>query len=768
MPINSNQPQSSDVEIMPSRKELTIAEVVSQSDGEYDDNSQDFDILLNAVKQTDLVSALSDKNADFTVFAPTDEAFLKLSRFFGYTGNDESAVIDVINKEFAKLNQTELDNGASNSEAFKLRDVILYHLVEGTKPLAEIKSLTGEQRILESVLFDTSPGVSDPESINFGLRYIDGNIEDASPNLVDPKIVVELADLPASNGVIHGIDRVLFPFYLLLTPPATIADVLAESGRGFDTDNQDFDILNQLLRTAEMREVFADPDANLTLFAPTDAAFIKLDNLLSGYEADFEDPSSPAESRESSAYVEFVNFLSMIEQMKGSLPSGSTGNVVARLQDVLKYHVSAGTQTAEDIQSATAPINTLLEGATIRSEDGKLVDQSPDFADPQLQTGKTDITASNGVIQTIDNLLLPQLLPSAPPGAAPPAAPPLAPEPASELTIAEIVAQSGGEFDDNNQDFDILLNALKDAGLTQAVADPTADLTVFAPTDAAFIQLANDFGVEGNDEGKALDAIVAELTELGNGQPIPILQEVLKYHVSAGAKTLAEIKESPSVSTLLDGISITPDGDKLVDQDPNFGPPGFQSELTDIAASNGIIQAIDSVLLPRTFPKNDIPKEEHKDCGSGLPKKAPEKQPSEGNDDILGERKDDLPKVGQAADSIIGNGQPEVPQGDNKDDLLFGGTKTGMMGNDGASKEILSGPMNGSSMFDRWEGGEPLFRNDGFDLGKTTSGISDGSRLNSFDGMQSKAASAMMGRPEILAETAGIPMTNSNAENIFV
>ncbi|NJN30552.1 MAG: hypothetical protein HC824_09065, partial [Synechococcales cyanobacterium RM1_1_8] len=42
-----------------SNTNLTIAEIVAQSGGEYDENNQDFDILLNAVKQTDLIGTLS-------------------------------------------------------------------------------------------------------------------------------------------------------------------------------------------------------------------------------------------------------------------------------------------------------------------------------------------------------------------------------------------------------------------------------------------------------------------------------------------------------------------------------------------------------------------------------------------------------------------------------------------------------------------------------------------------------------------------------------
>lgn len=78
-----------------------------------------------------------------------------------------------------------------------------------------------------------------------------------------------------------------------------------------------------------------------------------------------------------------------------------------------------------------------------------------------------------------------------------------------------------------------------------------------APTDAAFIQLANDLGFEGSDETGAFDAIVAALTELGGGDPIPVLQDVLKYHVSAGAKTAEEINNAGTVTTLLDGATFT-------------------------------------------------------------------------------------------------------------------------------------------------------------------------------------------------------------------
>ncbi|MBT8081689.1 MAG: fasciclin domain-containing protein, partial [Gammaproteobacteria bacterium] len=98
-------------------------------------------------------------------------------------------------------------------------------------------------------------------------------------------------------------------------------------------------------------------------------------------------------------------------------------------------------------------------------------------------------------------------------------------------TITGIVAASGGEFDDNERDFDILLNAVIAADLAGALDNPDADLTVFAPNDRSFMRLARNLGYKGGNEGKAYDFIVAALTDLSGGDPIPLLKNILLYHV---------------------------------------------------------------------------------------------------------------------------------------------------------------------------------------------------------------------------------------------
>ena len=176
----------------------------------------------------------------------------------------------------------------------------------------------------------------------------------------------------------------------------------------------------------------------------------------------------------------------------------------------------------------------------------------------------------------------------------------------NQPTIACIVSQSGNEFDDNNQDFDILLEALETADLVGAVDDANASLTVFAPTDAAFIELAQDFGYQGADEGEAFAEIVNALTELGEGDPVPLLQDILLYHVSEGAKQQTQIIEQQKVDTLLEGASFTVKDDELIDNEPDLDNPNFISDLANIEAANGTIQGIDGVLIPIDIPGNEM------------------------------------------------------------------------------------------------------------------------------------------------------------------
>ena len=175
-------------------------------------------------------------------------------------------------------------------------------------------------------------------------------------------------------------------------------------------------------------------------------------------------------------------------------------------------------------------------------------------------------------------------------------------------TITEIVATSGGqgEFDRNYYDYDLLLNAVLAANLQDALADPDADLTLFAPNDLAFIRLARDLGYQGWKEEEAFNFIVEALTELGDGDPIPVLTNVLLYHVVPESLRFWEVLFSREIETLLDGATIRPRKRylRLRDNDPDFRDPRL-SWPANVCASNGIIHTINRVLIPVDLPNGE-------------------------------------------------------------------------------------------------------------------------------------------------------------------
>jgi uncharacterized surface protein with fasciclin (FAS1) repeats len=149
--------------------------------------------------------------------------------------------------------------------------------------------------------------------------------------------------------------------------------------------------------------------------------------------------------------------------------------------------------------------------------------------------------------------------------------------PMERNTIA--IHQGNGTMPDNIVDlaaadgrFETLVTALDTAGLDETLRGEGL-FTVFAPTDDAFDALP-----EGT-----LDDLLADPQALGN---------VLLYHVIEGELMEADLVEMTEAETL-EGQSVTisaSNGDVMVN-DANIVEP-------NIMASNGVIQVIDTVLIP--------------------------------------------------------------------------------------------------------------------------------------------------------------------------
>ena len=133
-------------------------------------------------------------------------------------------------------------------------------------------------------------------------------------------------------------------------------------------------------------------------------------------------------------------------------------------------------------------------------------------------------------------------------------------------TIAQIATDAGT--------FMTLLTAVEAAGLTPLLADPNADaMTVFAPNDDAFAAV----------DSAALEALLAD---------IPALTTVLQHHVVAGSADAATVLGAAEHTTLA-GTTLAVDAEA---DPPTIGGAGIIA--TDLAASNGMVHVIDTVLFP--------------------------------------------------------------------------------------------------------------------------------------------------------------------------
>ena len=147
------------------------------------------------------------------------------------------------------------------------------------------------------------------------------------------------------------------------------------------------------------------------------------------------------------------------------------------------------------------------------------------------------------------------------------------PDPEMEKTIVDVAAEAGS--------FNVLIQAAQKAGLAEFLSTEQ-NITVFAPTDAAFATLLTDLGASSLDD---IDAAT--------------LTAVLKYHV-VGDLAYSNNLESGAVATLNTG---SPDGTPLsLLVNVNGGVMINNANVTtaDVMASNGVIHVIDKVLLPPT------------------------------------------------------------------------------------------------------------------------------------------------------------------------
>lgn len=216
---------------------------------------------------------------------------------------------------------------------------------------------------------------------------------------------------------------------------------------------------------------------------------------------------------------------------------------VPLLKAVLSYHV-----LGQRVRSADVPLGKALVPLgggffKIESSNGLKV---TDGRNRVARITATDLQASNGVVHVVDRVLLP----------------------ADKTIVATAQALP---------DFSILVEAVVAAGLVDTLNGP-GPFTVFAPTNAAFAALLGELGV-----GK--EALLANKA---------LLAQVLTYHVVPGRVLKAEVPVGAAIKTVQGQTFSVNASLQITDQRMRTS----QITATDVFTSNGVIHAVDRVLLP--------------------------------------------------------------------------------------------------------------------------------------------------------------------------
>ncbi|WP_170331111.1 fasciclin domain-containing protein [Ruegeria arenilitoris] len=318
-------------------------------------------------------------------------------------------------------------------------------------------------------------------------------------------------------------------------------------------------------------------------------------------------------------------------------------------------------------------------------------------------------------------------------------------------TITERVIQFSGDpgtFDSDGGDFDILREAVIAAGLADTLNSDEVDLTVFAPTDAAFVALAQALGFDGSDEGGALGHIVKALTLLGGGDPLPLLTNILKYHVVDGSFTkdaVVSLGDGAEIETLLGSsveLNLLSDPPSLEDADPGIADPGLIA--FDVEASNGIIHVLDGVLLPVSvtgilgkkntdFILGDDTDEFHftgrgQDFVHG----------AGGNDVINVGRGDDVALGGDGNDIIFGGRGNDILRGDDGHDQIFGGRGKDLIDGGADNDFLFGGRGRDTFVFEEGDGYDTIAD---FKVGKDKIDLSAYEDIESFEDIEDQISS---------------------------
>jgi len=532
-----------------------------------------FTSLATAVITAELLPALSDPLASYTVFAPTNEAFDNLAAALG---TDIAGLLALPN----------------------LADVLTYHVLGNTVMAADV----------------TNGAIVQPLNGVNTLKMTATSLGDVYVNQAQ----VIAADVTADNGVVHVINAVVLP-------AETVVDVALNNG---------FTSLATAVITAELLPALSDPLASYTVFAPTNEAF---DNLATALGTDIAGLLALPNLADVLTYHVLGNAVMAADVTNGAIvqPLSSTntlkmtatsmGDVYVNQALVIAADVTADNGVVHVINAVVLPAETVVDvaldnGFTSLATAVITAELLPALSDPlasftvfaptntafenlatalgtnvagllslpnladvltyhvlgsevmaanvtngaivqplsatntlkmtvtstgnvfvnQAEVVLTDVMADNGVVHVLNAVVLPA------------------------ETVVDVALDNG---------FTTLATAVVSEELLPILTNPLASFTVFAPTNAAFDSLAADLGTD-------INGILA----------LPNLTEVLTYHVLASEVLSTQLVSGPVATVNGASVNVSLVSGVMIN-DANV-------TLADVLADNGVVHVIDRVLIP--------------------------------------------------------------------------------------------------------------------------------------------------------------------------
>lgn len=238
------------------------------------------------------------------------------------------------------------------------------------------------------------------------------------------------------------------------------------------------------------------------------------------------------------------------------------------LRQVLLGHVVQGVYGVNDLQDAPEGSIMSLQGEALEFNNSL-----GGFQVNGANFNSTDVEVSyaNGVVHGLGDVVIPMSMKASFDDTGMFSDMAMAGDMSTEADMTEAMSEDNlATVLTNDGRFSTLLTAVEAAGLTDAFTGEQ-QLTVFAPTDEAFAALP---------EGE-LDALLADREALAR---------VLSYHVVDGRILSSDLSNMMAPSLAGDELDINVDNGVLVN--------GATVTEADIAASNGVIHVIDTVLIP--------------------------------------------------------------------------------------------------------------------------------------------------------------------------